>query len=223
MVLRHVFAAGHALQGLQAVGLAALTLGVALLGVKLGQCQPLLNQLALWRVELAVKVFQPIEREFVAVLQAVFGAGCEPLVAPVLVGAVIALAQALQLLGFEAHGQLGGSGLDVAQQGDEAALHVMRHGAHLRCRHRLRGHGLKALQHGRVLRQLVLAMPLLQVLQGVAHQGLLRVLQVHIAVEPPIHKLVAAVVGQLQGAASAQAQEGGNAEPAAGMSDNSLS
>ena len=65
---------------------------------------------------------------------------------------------------------------------------------------------LHLLQQGSVLRQHLIAVPLVQVAQFAAQTVCLGVGQVEIVVQPPIHQLRGLVVGQFDGAAALQEQ-----------------
>ena len=109
----------------------------------------------------------------------------------------------------------------MPQQGDEAGFHLLGHGANLLWRDVVVRHGTDVLQQHDVFGQLLLPVPLLQIVECVAHERLLFVLQIGVAVDPPIEQIIALVVDQFEGAATRQQEQGDACQTQAHMADNS--
>ena len=123
------------------------------------------------------------------------------------IGYLSASSHGTQLIGFELCGELSVGGFDKTQQRDKAGFHVLGHRANLGGRDVVGRHGLHAFEQGHVFGELLLAVPALQVGEGVAGELFLAVLQVGIAVDPPIDQIIALVVNQFDGAAATQTDD----------------
>ena len=179
------------------------------------------QHLALRFVEAAIKIFKSIRGLLGSVAQAVFRIWVKPVGAPIFVGLVKAFADAAQLFGLELCCQARVGWLYKTQQSDEAGFHVLRHRAHLRRCDVVRGHGLHAFEQSHILGQLVLSVPTLQVGQCVVCEWLLAVLQIGVAVEPPVNEVVALVVDQFDRAAATYAHQRSQCQPDECLADNS--